>query len=94
MPEEQLGDIKAKSIVEWVANDKVRRTIVKQFSNFLKTYVDDKGETHLPLLTFTAFTAWAARFTELGCEGTQLSGVLYEDGASDRALCRPDRSKS
>ncbi|KZV66830.1 MCM-domain-containing protein [Peniophora sp. CONT] len=43
MPEEQLGDIKAKSIVEWVANDKVRRTIVKQFSNFLKTYVDDNG---------------------------------------------------
>ena len=38
-----MGDIKAKSIVEWVANDKVRRTIVKQFSNFLKTDVDDNG---------------------------------------------------
>ena len=40
---EQLTDIKAKSIVEWIAHDRVRRTIVKHFRQFLMTYVDEHG---------------------------------------------------
>ena len=43
MPLEQLSDIKAKSIVEWIAIDRVRRSIVKHFRQFLMTYVDDHG---------------------------------------------------
>ncbi|KAI0047520.1 MCM-domain-containing protein [Auriscalpium vulgare] len=45
VPLEQLGDVKAKSIVEWIANDRVRRSIVKHFRQFLMTYVDDHGSS-------------------------------------------------
>ncbi|KAJ7647242.1 MCM-domain-containing protein [Roridomyces roridus] len=43
IPLEQLSDIKAKSIVEWIANDLVRRSIVKHFRLFLTTYTDENG---------------------------------------------------
>jgi DNA replication licensing factor MCM2 len=43
IPLEQLGDIKAKSIVEWIANERVRRSIIKHFRQFLMTYVDENG---------------------------------------------------
>ncbi|KAJ3553567.1 hypothetical protein NM688_g3539 [Phlebia brevispora] len=43
IPLEQLSDIKAKSIVEWIANERVRRSIVRHFRQFLMTYVDDSG---------------------------------------------------
>lgn len=43
IPLEQLSDIKAKSIVEWIANERVRRSIVRHFRQFLMTYVDDNG---------------------------------------------------
>jgi len=34
VPLEQLSDIKAKSTVEWVANDHVRRSIVNPSASF------------------------------------------------------------
>jgi hypothetical protein len=43
VPLEQLSDIKAKSVLEWIANDRVRRSIVKHFRQFLMTYVDERG---------------------------------------------------
>ncbi|KZT67194.1 MCM-domain-containing protein [Daedalea quercina L-15889] len=43
IPLEQLSDIKAKSIVEWIANERVRRSIIRHFRQFLMTYVDDHG---------------------------------------------------
>ncbi|KAI0768718.1 MCM-domain-containing protein [Trametes elegans] len=43
LPLEQLGDIKAKSIAEWIANERVRRSIVRHFRQFLMTYVDEHG---------------------------------------------------
>ena len=43
IPLEQLSDIKAKSIAEWIANDRVRRSIVRHFRQFLMTYVDEHG---------------------------------------------------
>jgi DNA replication licensing factor MCM2 len=43
IPLEQLSDIKAKSIVEWIANDRVRRSIIRHFRQFLMTYVDEHG---------------------------------------------------
>lgn len=45
LPLEQLGDIKAKSIVEWIANDRVRRTIAWHFRNFLMIHVDEHGSS-------------------------------------------------
>ncbi|KAF8897032.1 MCM2/3/5 family-domain-containing protein [Gymnopilus junonius] len=43
IPLEQLSDIKAKSIVEWIAHDRVRRSIVRHFRHFLMTYTDESG---------------------------------------------------
>ncbi|KAI0093138.1 MCM-domain-containing protein [Irpex rosettiformis] len=43
IPLEQLSDIKAKSIVEWIANERVRRSIIRHFRQFLMTYVDENG---------------------------------------------------
>ena len=43
LPLEQLSDIKADSIAAWVATENVRRTIVREFRNFLVTYVDEQG---------------------------------------------------
>jgi len=43
IPLEQLSDIKAKSIVEWIAHDRVRRSIVRHFRHFLMSYVDEHG---------------------------------------------------
>lgn len=45
IPLEQLSDIKAKSIVEWIATDLVRRSIIKHFRLFLTTYTDDRGDS-------------------------------------------------
>ena len=42
---EQLGDIKAKSIVEWIVTERVRRSIVRHFRNFLVSYEDQHGNS-------------------------------------------------
>ena len=41
MPLEQLHDIKANSVSEWIAIDRVRRSIARSFRDFLQTYVDE-----------------------------------------------------
>jgi DNA replication licensing factor MCM2 len=38
-------DIKAKSIVEWIAIDRVRRSIAKHFRDFLMQYCDESGSS-------------------------------------------------
>jgi DNA replication licensing factor MCM2 len=43
VPLEQLSDIKAKSIVEWIASNRVRWSIVKHFCQFLMTCIDHHG---------------------------------------------------
>jgi hypothetical protein len=45
LPMEQLGDIKAKSIVEWIATERVRRAIIRHFRHFLMSYVDGHGNS-------------------------------------------------
>ncbi|KIY67746.1 MCM-domain-containing protein [Cylindrobasidium torrendii FP15055 ss-10] len=45
LPLDQLGDIKAQSIVEWLANDRVRRSIGHHFRQFLTTHVDEHGQS-------------------------------------------------
>ena len=43
LPAEQLSDIKAGSIGEWIAIPRVKKTIQKLFRNFLVTCVDANG---------------------------------------------------
>lgn len=45
IPLEQLNDIKTDSIESWVAIESVRRTIAKEFRNFLVTYIDPAGNS-------------------------------------------------
>ncbi|KAM0753310.1 DNA replication licensing factor cdc19 [Meredithblackwellia eburnea MCA 4105] len=40
MPLEQLSDIKADSIAQWIEQPRTRRTIMREFKNFLLTYTD------------------------------------------------------
>lgn len=40
---EALMDVKAASLVEWVAQPAVSRTIAREFKNFLTEYTDEKG---------------------------------------------------
>lgn len=43
LPLEQLSDVKANSIKEWIESEPVRRTIMREFKGFLMTYVDEQG---------------------------------------------------
>lgn len=43
IPLEDLSDVKANSIAEWIATDSVRRSIEKHFRHFLLSYVDEHG---------------------------------------------------
>lgn len=51
MPLEQLHDIKANSVAEWIAIERVRRSIAKHFRQFLTSYTDEQGNSvHYPLI--------------------------------------------
>jgi DNA replication licensing factor MCM2 len=43
IPLEQLGDIKANSIEEWIATPAVRKTIFTHFNSFIHSYVDSNN---------------------------------------------------
>jgi DNA replication licensing factor MCM2 len=45
VPYDQLQDIKANSITEWVSLPSVRKTIAKHFHSFLHTYTDAQGDS-------------------------------------------------
>lgn len=45
LPLEQLHDIKANSVAEWVTSDRVRRSIAKHFRQFLTSYTDEQGNS-------------------------------------------------
>ena len=49
MPLEQLHDIKANSVAEWIAIDRVRQSIARHFRQFLISYTDEQGNSvHYP----------------------------------------------
>ena len=51
MPLEQLADVKANSVAEWIAIDRVRRAIAVNFRQFLTSYTDEEGNSvHYPLI--------------------------------------------
>lgn len=45
LPYEQLQDIKANSITEWVSIPSVKKAIAKHFHSFLHTYTDPQGDS-------------------------------------------------
>jgi DNA replication licensing factor MCM2 len=45
MPLEQVADVKAQTISEWLAVDRVRRSATRHLRTFLTTYVDDVGNS-------------------------------------------------
>ncbi|KAG2015633.1 ATP dependent DNA helicase [Coprinopsis cinerea AmutBmut pab1-1] len=75
LPLEQLGDIKAKSIVEWIANERVRRSIVKHFRTFLMTYVDENGAS-----------VYGQRIRHLGETNAESLEVSYAHLADSKAI--------
>ncbi|KLO19458.1 MCM-domain-containing protein [Schizopora paradoxa] len=51
MPLEQLADVKANSVAEWIAVDRVRRAIAFNFRQFLTSFTDEEGNSvHYPLI--------------------------------------------
>ncbi|KAH8108108.1 MCM-domain-containing protein [Cristinia sonorae] len=75
LPLEQLSDIKAKSIVEWIANERVRRTIVRHFRQFLTTYIDESGSS-----------VYGERVRHLGENNSESLEVSYLHLASSKAI--------
>lgn len=55
MPIEQLSDIRADSLAQWIDETRTRRTIMREFKNFLLTYTDDNNES-----------VYGSRITQLG----------------------------
>lgn len=43
MPLEQLSDIRADSIAQWIEDPRAKRTIMREFKSFLMTYTDVAG---------------------------------------------------
>lgn len=43
MPIEQLSDIRADSLAQWIEDPRARRTIMREFKAFLMTYTDADG---------------------------------------------------
>ncbi|GAA5930534.1 hypothetical protein JCM1841_003160 [Sporobolomyces salmonicolor] len=45
MPIEQLSDIRADSLAQWIEDPRTKRTIMREFKNFLLTYTDENNES-------------------------------------------------
>ncbi|GAA6060459.1 hypothetical protein JCM10212_000887 [Sporobolomyces blumeae] len=45
MPIEQLSDIRADSLAQWIDDPRTKRTIMREFKNFLLTYTDEDNES-------------------------------------------------
>ncbi|PBK74444.1 MCM-domain-containing protein [Armillaria solidipes] len=75
LPVEQLSDIKAKSIVEWIANERVRRSIIRHFRHFLMTYVDESGSS-----------VYGARIRNLGETNAESLEVSYLHLANSKPI--------
>lgn len=43
MPLEQLADIRADSLAQWIEDPRAKRTIMREFKSFLMTYTDADG---------------------------------------------------
>jgi DNA replication licensing factor MCM2 len=48
MNNEELADVKASSVSEWIKNPAVQKGIVRQFSNFIRKYTRDGKSVYWP----------------------------------------------
>lgn len=71
----ELRDVKASSIAEWVSQQVVSLTIAKEFKNFLVEYTDSNGQS-----------VYGQRITALGEANAESLVVDYEHLASSRAV--------
>lgn len=72
---EALGDIKAGSIPEWIAQPVVHRSIAKEFRNFLVEYTDENGAS-----------VYGARILTLGEKNLETLEVTYEHLVESKAI--------
>lgn len=72
---EALGDIKAGSIPEWIAQPVVHRSIAKEFRSFLVEYTDDDGSS-----------VYGARISTLGLNNLESLEVTYQHIVESKAI--------
>ncbi|BGP10848.1 MCM DNA helicase complex subunit [Rhodotorula toruloides] len=71
MPLEQLGDVRADSLSQWIEEPRTRRTIAREFRNFLLTCTDENNES-----------VYGSRITQLGqlnSESLEVSFIHLSD---------------
>lgn len=91
MPIEQLSDIRADSLAQWIEEPRTRKTIMREFKNFLLTYTDDNNES-----------VYGSRITQLGqrascssvTERARSSGTQELTVHDARARVQSTRSRS
>ncbi|KAJ2903540.1 uncharacterized protein MKZ38_009665 [Zalerion maritima] len=71
----ELGDIKASSLIEWVSQPAVQRTIKREFKAFLTEYIDDNGNS-----------VYGNRIKNLGEVNGESLEVSYEHLSSNKAI--------
>ena len=75
---EDLGDVKAASVAEWIGQDAVRRSIQKYFRSFLMTFLDEDGES-----------MYGRKIQALGeSESRVLGQMLTSQSTLNRSRCR------
>jgi DNA replication licensing factor MCM2 len=72
---EALGDVKAVSIPEWIAQPVVHRSIAKEFRNFLVEYTDDNG-----------VSVYGTRILALGEKNLETLEVTYSHLVESKAI--------
>ncbi|TVY20749.1 DNA replication licensing factor mcm2 [Lachnellula arida] len=72
---ETLQDVKASSLVEWVAQNAVQRTIKREFKAFLTEYTDDNG-----------VSVYGSRIRTLGEINAESLEVSYDHLSSSKAI--------
>ncbi|KAI9592406.1 MCM-domain-containing protein [Syncephalis fuscata] len=74
-PVEALQDVKARNIAEWVTMSGPRKTIANEFSQFLKTFVDERGTS-----------VYGARIKRLGEQNLESLEVSYTHLAESKSI--------
>ncbi|GAA5984728.1 hypothetical protein JCM10908_003476 [Rhodotorula pacifica] len=75
MPIEQLSDIRADSLAQWIDEPRTRRTIMREFKNFLLTYTDDNNES-----------VYGSRITQLGQLNSESLEVSFLHLSDSKAI--------
>ncbi|KAA8906125.1 MCM2/3/5 family-domain-containing protein [Sphaerosporella brunnea] len=71
---EQLGDIKAASVADWLSNPNVYRSVAMHFRNFLLEYTDEHGSS-----------VYGARIRTLGVDNAESLEISFQHLAESKA---------